>query len=81
MEAQALTKRPKAELDVAKLKMLRISLGVIRIRIRIRNKHISTGQTFGKKVREATLRCFGRVQRDSRRMLKIVLPGRKQRGR
>lgn len=54
LETVALTKRQKAKLEVAKLKMLRFSLSVTRI-AKIRNEFIrQTAQVepFGDKVRE-----------------------------
>ncbi|KAK3547417.1 hypothetical protein QTP86_018916, partial [Hemibagrus guttatus] len=80
--------RKTQELEVAELKMLRFSLGVIRLD-RIRNEYIRGTAPVGRlgdKVREARLRWFGHVQRREseyigRRMLDMKLPGRRQRGR
>ncbi|KAF7651093.1 hypothetical protein LDENG_00116160 [Lucifuga dentata] len=87
LETVALRKRQEAELEVAETKMLRFSLGVTRMD-RIRNEYIrgtAHVRCFGDKVREARLRWFGHVQRDSehigRRMLRLELPGRRPRGR
>ena len=86
LEAVALTKRQEAELEVAELKMLQFSLGVMRMD-RIRNEYIrGTAQVgrFGDKVREARLRWFGHVHRSDagyirRRMLRMAPPGRRRR--
>ncbi|KAK3515912.1 hypothetical protein QTP86_004938, partial [Hemibagrus guttatus] len=88
LETVSLRKRQEAELEVAKLKMLRFSLGVTRLD-RIRNEYIRGTAHVGRlgdKVREARLRWFGHVQRREseyigRRMLDMELPGRRQRGR
>ncbi|KAK2899617.1 hypothetical protein Q8A73_012746 [Channa argus] len=88
LETVALKKRQEAELEVAELKMLRLSLGVTRMD-RIRNEYIrgtAHVRCFGDKVREARLRWFGHVQRRNceyigRRMLRLELPGRRSRGR
>ncbi|KAI5107764.1 hypothetical protein C0J45_1358, partial [Silurus meridionalis] len=88
LETVALSKRQEAELEVAELKMLRFSLGVMRID-KIRNQFIrGTAHVgcFGDKVREVRLRWFGHVQRRDmiyigRRMLRMEPPGRRKRGR
>ncbi|KAF7704096.1 hypothetical protein HF521_021168, partial [Silurus meridionalis] len=88
LETVALSKRQEVELEVAELKMLRFSLGVMRMN-RIGNEFIrGTAHVgrFGDKVREARLRWFGRVQRRdmgyiSRRELRMETPGRRKRGR
>ncbi|MCJ8742949.1 hypothetical protein PDJAM_G00088090 [Pangasius djambal] len=87
LETVALRKRQESELEVAELKMLRFSLGVMRLD-RIRNEYIRGTAHVGRlgdKVREARLRWFGRVQRREReyigrRMLDMELPGRRRRG-
>ncbi|KAK3519649.1 hypothetical protein QTP86_002806, partial [Hemibagrus guttatus] len=86
LETMSMSKRPESELEVAELKMLRFSLGVTRLD-RIRNEYIrgtANVGCLGDKVREARLRWFGHVQRkeseyNSRRMLDMELPGRRQR--
>ena len=58
-------KKQEAELEVAEVKMLRFSLGVMRMD-RIRNEFIKETahvRCFGEKVRDARLRWFGHVQR------------------
>ncbi|MCJ8736407.1 hypothetical protein PDJAM_G00257740 [Pangasius djambal] len=88
LETVSLRKRQESELEVAELKMLRFSLGVIRLD-RIRNEYIRGTAHVGRlgdKVREARLRWFGHVQRREseyigRRMLDMELPGRRRRGR
>ncbi|KAK3511278.1 hypothetical protein QTP70_034775 [Hemibagrus guttatus] len=88
LETVSLRKRQESELEVAELKMLRLSLGVTRLD-RIRNEYIRGTAHVGRlgdKVREARLRWFGHVQRREsdyigRRMLDMELPGRRQRGR
>ncbi|KAI5088777.1 hypothetical protein C0J45_21349, partial [Silurus meridionalis] len=88
LETVALSKRQAVELEVAELKMLRFSLGVMRMG-RIRNEFIrGTAHVgrFGDKVREARLRWFGHVQRRDmgcigRRMLRMEPPGKRKRGR
>ncbi|KAK3519688.1 hypothetical protein QTP70_000998, partial [Hemibagrus guttatus] len=65
LETVSLRKRQESELEVAELKMLRFSLGVTRLD-RIRNEYIRGTAHVGRlgdKVREATLRWFGHVQR------------------
>ncbi|MCJ8736401.1 hypothetical protein PDJAM_G00257500 [Pangasius djambal] len=87
LETVALRKRQESELEVAELKMLRVSLGVTRLD-RIRNEYIRGTDHVGRlgdKVREARLRWFGHVQRREReyigrRMLDMELPGRRRRG-
>ena len=82
LEMVALKERQEAELET-----LRFSVGVTRMD-RIRKEHIrGTTQVrrLGDKVREARLRWFGHVQRRNseyigRRMIKMELPGRRQRG-
>ncbi|XP_061686368.1 uncharacterized protein LOC133506339 [Syngnathoides biaculeatus] len=88
LETVALKKQRKAELEVAEMKMLRLSLGVSRLN-RIRNELIrGTAKVgcFGDKVRESRLRWFGHVQRQEseyigRRVLRMKLPGKRARGR
>ncbi|MCJ8735267.1 hypothetical protein PDJAM_G00244980 [Pangasius djambal] len=88
LETVSLRKRQESELEVAELKMLRVSLGVTRLD-RVRNEYIRGTAHVGRlgdKVREARLRWFGHVQRREseyigRRMLDMELPGRRQRGR
>ena len=88
LETVALTKRQKAEMEVAELKMLRFSLGVTRVD-KIRNEYIRvTAQVgeFGEKTREARLRSYGHLRRKDdgyigRRMLRMELPGKRKRGR
>ena len=88
MERVVLTKRKDSELEVEDLKVLKFCLGEKRMD-RIRNKHIRrTAQVepFGDKVREVRLSWFGCVQRRdsgdiSRRMVKMELPGWRQRKR
>ncbi|KAK3508739.1 hypothetical protein QTP70_004218 [Hemibagrus guttatus] len=68
LETVSLRKRQESELEVAELKMLRFSLGVTRLD-RIRNEYIRGTAHVGRlgdKVREATLRWFGHVQRRER---------------
>ena len=63
METVVLTKRQETELEVAALKMLRFSLGVMTMGS-IRNEHMrGTAQVrrFGEKVRIARLRWFGHI--------------------
>ncbi|KAI5610386.1 hypothetical protein C0J50_5209, partial [Silurus asotus] len=80
LETVALSKRQEVALEVAELKMLRFSLGVMRMD-KIRNELIrGTAHVgrFGDKVREERLRWLGHVQRI---MLRIKPPGRRKRGR
>ena len=87
LETVALMKRQEAEMEVAKLKMLRFSL-VTRMD-KIRNEYIrGTAQVgrFGEKTREARLRWYGHVLRKDngyigRRVLRMELPGKKKWGR
>lgn len=86
LQTVALSKRLEVELEVAEMKMLRLSLTRMD---KIRNEQIrGTVQVeqFGGKAREARLRWFGHVlRRDSgyigQRMLTMDLPGRRRRGR
>ncbi|KAF7687645.1 hypothetical protein HF521_014873, partial [Silurus meridionalis] len=88
LETVALSKRQEVELEVAELKMLKISLEVTMMD-RKRNKFIrGTAHVgcFGDKVREARLRWFGQVQRKDMgyigtRMLRMEPPGRRKRER
>uniref|UniRef100_A0AAR2LPA4 Sap30-like n=1 Tax=Pygocentrus nattereri TaxID=42514 RepID=A0AAR2LPA4_PYGNA len=87
LETVALSKRQEAELEVAEMKMLRFSLGVTRMD-KIRNEQIRGTvkvEQFGDKAREARLRWFGHVLRNSgyigQRMLEMELSGRRRRGR
>ena len=95
LETVALTKRQEAEMEVAELKMLRFSLVETRMD-KIRNEYIrGTAQVgrFGEKTREARLRWFVRpghwfvhVRRKDdgyigRRMMRMELPGKRQRRR
>ena len=83
-EMVAVTKRQKAEMDVAEL--LRFSLGVTRMD-KIRNEYIrGTARVgrFGEKTREARLRWYGHVRRKDdwyigRRMLRMKLAGKMKR--
>ena len=77
-----------AEMEVAELKMLRFSLGVIRMD-KIRNEYIrGTVQVgwFGEETRGAILMWCGHVVAHGgnmmgRRMLRMELPGKRKRGR
>ena len=88
LEAVALTKRQEAELEVAEMKMLRFSLGVMGMD-RIRNAYVRGSaqvRRLGVKVRQTRLRWFGHVHRREevyigRRMLGMGIPGRRKRGR
>ncbi|XP_051788414.1 uncharacterized protein LOC127529327 [Erpetoichthys calabaricus] len=88
LETVALTRKQETELEVAELKMLRLALGVTRMDS-IRNEYIRGSAQVGRlgdKVREASLRWFGHVQRRDagyigRRILRIELPGKRKRGR
>ena len=89
LETVALTKRQEADMEVAELKMLRLSLvGVTRMD-EIRNEYIRrTTQVgmFGEKTREARLRWYGHLRRKDdgyigRRMLRMELPGKRKWGR
>ena len=87
LETVALTKRQKAEMEGAELKMLQFSLGVT-IMDKIRNEYIrGTAQVgrFGEKTREARLRWFGHVRRKDdgytgSMMRSMKLPGEGQKG-
>ena len=78
-----LRERQEAELEVAEVKMLRFSLGVMRMD-RIRNEYIrgtAHVRCFGEKF---TLRWFRHVQRSEyvgRRMMRLELAGRRSGGR
>ena len=72
-------------MEVAELKMLRLSLGVTRMG----NAYIrGTAQVrkFGEKTREARMKWYGHLRRKAdgyigRRMLRMELPGKRKRGR
>ena len=88
LETVPLAKRQVAEMEVAQLKMLRMSFGVTRMD-RIKNDYIRGTAHVGRfedKMREARLRWYGHVKRREeeyigRRMLKMNLPGKRRRGR
>ena len=88
LDTVSLTKRQEADMEVTELKMLRFSLGLTRMD-NIRNEYIrGTAQVgrFVEKTREARLRWYGHVlMRDDgyigRWMLRMELPGQRQRGR
>ena len=66
LETAALTRKQEMELEVAELRMLQFSLGVMRLDTGIRNEHvrgIAHVGRFRKKLREAKLRWFGHVLR------------------
>ena len=73
---------------MAELKMLPFALGVTRMD-NIRNEYIrGTAQVgrFGENIRDARLRWYGHVRRKDygyigRRMMRMVLPGKRKRGR
>ena len=85
---ETVRKRQEAELEVAEVKMLRLSLGVMRMD-RIRNENIRRTahvRCFGEKVRETRLRWVGHEQRRNseyvgRRMMRLELSGRRPRRR
>ena len=87
LETVALTKRQESEMEVADLKMLRFSLGVIRLDM-VRNEYIrGSAQVgrFGENTREGRLRWYGHLQRKNdgyigRRILRMELPGKRKRG-
>ena len=79
LETVALTKRQEAEMEVAELKMLRLSLGVTRMD-KIRNEYTrGTAQVgkFGEKTPEARLRWGKDDGYIGRRMLRMELPKRR----
>ena len=87
LETVALTKRQESEMEVADLKMLRFSLGAIRLDM-VRNEYIrGSAQVgrFGENTREGRLRWYGHPQRKNdgyigRRILRMELPRKRKRG-
>ena len=88
LETVAVTKKQVEEMEVAKMKMLRFTMGVTG-KDKIRNKHIrSTAKVerLGIKMREGRLRWYGHVMRRDqeyvgRKMMEMELPGKRRRGR
>ena len=74
-------------MEVAELKMLRWALGVTR-KDKMRNEYVrGTAKiaNLGDKLRNARLRWYGHVKREKgdvgKRMMEMVVPGRRKRGR
>ena len=88
METVAVTEKQVENMEVAELKMVRWALGVTR-KDKIRNEYLrGTAKIakLGDKLRSARLRWYGHVRRREedymgKRMLEIVVPGRRRRGR
>ena len=88
LETVALTKIQDVEMEVAELKMLRLSLGLT-IMDKIRNENIrgiAQVVLFGEKTREERMRSYGHALRKDdghigRWMLRMALPGNRKRGR
>ena len=88
METVAVTEKQVGKMEVAELKMVRWTLRVTR-KDKIRNEYVrGTAKIakLGNKLREARLRWYGHVKRREegyvgKRMMEMVVPGRRKRGR
>ena len=86
MEMVAVTERQVGKMEVAELKMVRWTLGVTR-KDEIRNvRGTAKIAKLGDKLRNARLRWYGHVKRREegyvrKRMMEMVLPGIRKRGR
>ena len=88
LETVVVTKKQVEEMEVAKMKMLRLAMGVTR-NDKIRNEHIRSTvkvERLGIKMREGRLRWYGHVMRRDqeyvgRKMMEMELPGKRRRGR
>ena len=87
METVAVTERQVGKMEVAKLKMVKWALGVTR-KDKIRNEYVretAKMAKLGDKLWNVRLRWCGRVKRregyTGKRMTKMVVPGRRKRGR
>ena len=88
LETVAVTKKQVEEMEVAKMEMLRFSMGVTR-KDKIRNEYIRSTvkvERLGMKMREGRLRWYKHVMRRDqeyveRKMMEMELPGKKKRGR
>ena len=88
METVAVTERQMGKIKVAELKMVRWALGVTR-KDKIRNEYVKGTAKIAKledKLRNARLRWYGHVKRREedymgKRMMEMVVPGRRKRGR
>ena len=88
METVAVTERQVGKMEVAKLKMVRLALGVTR-KDKIRNESVrGTAKIakLGDKLWNARLCRYGHVKRREKdyvmkRMMEMAVPGRKKRGR
>ncbi|XP_042890838.1 uncharacterized protein LOC122265539 [Penaeus japonicus] len=83
LEAVSLTKRQDTEIEVAEMRMFRVSQGVMRT-YKIRNEYIK-GRThveqFGNKAREARLRSFVHVMRRDEELIGRRMLGKETTGR
>ena len=88
LETVAVTKKQVKEMEVAKMKMLKVAMGVTR-KDKIRNEYNRSTvklERLGMKMREGRLRWYGHVMRRDqeyvgRKMIEIELSGKKRRGR
>ena len=87
-ETVAVTERQVGKVEVAELKMVRWALGMTRMG-KIRNEYVRGTAKMAKladKHRNGRLRWYGHVKRREegyvgKRMMKMVVPGRRKRGR
>ena len=88
LETIAVTKKQVEEMEVAEMKMVRFSMGVMR-KDKIRNEYIRSTvkvERLGMKMKEGRLRWYGHVMRREqeyvgRKMMEMVLPGKRKRGK
>ena len=87
LETVAVTKKQVEEMEVAEMKMLRLSMGVTR-KDKIRNEYIRSTvkvERLGMKMREGRLRWYGHVMRRDQeyvgKMMEMELQGKGRRGR
>ena len=88
LETVAITKKQVEEMEVAEMNMLRFAMEVTR-KDKNTNEHIRSTvkvERLGMKMREGRLRWYGHVMRRDqeyvgRKMMEMVLPGKRRRGR
>ena len=88
LETIAVTKKQVEEMEIAEMKMLRFTMGVTR-KDKIRNEYIRSTvkvEQLGMKMKEGRLRWYRHVMRREqeyvgRKMMEMVLPGNRKRGK
>ena len=86
METVAVKERQMGKMEVAELKMVRWALGVTS-KNKIRNEYVKGNAKIaklGEKLRNARLRWYEQVKKKNyvrKRMMEMVVPGRRKRGR